>query len=202
MSAPIDRPGIFKARASAWKVKRFDNSRSVAIAIRFDLLEMLNQGQWTSLAEFGQFQVYGDYFVIGKEGGVNQTAVDQLARSLGWAGSFRAVEAGPPPPDLVQVKVVEDRYGEEVRFKASWLNPGDYKPDFAGKDPEGVRDLDAEYGSLLRAAAGGSTPRPAGRPASPPVRQTANAPASGDEWANSSNRDGAFDGNAADDTPF
>lgn len=163
----IDRTGIFKAVPVSWQV-RSKETGSVAISIRFRIVAQLDEkNEWHDWQQYGEYQVFGDYWVIGKGGKVNDKTVEQLSTSLGWRGSLGEIANGTPPEALVQIKVDENTYNGKTSFRAGWMNPGDFVPQSGGEDAETVRGLDAQFGSLLRAAA--SKPSaPAGRPKQPP----------------------------------
>lgn len=157
MTNYLDHEGIFKVRPVSWQVKEFSSSNAVAIAIEFVVLERLDDGEWTDISSgYAEVRVWGDYFVTTKDGKPNTKTVEQLSLSLGWNGSFAQVVKGPPPSEIVQVTVKPDTYNGQTRFKAGWMNPGDFVPEARGSSPEEVASLDARFGSLLRAAASGA----------------------------------------------
>ncbi|MGE0191982.1 MAG: hypothetical protein AB7T63_08050 [Planctomycetota bacterium] len=162
----LDRPGIFRARPLSWSVRTSETSQAVAISIEFAVLAQLEASSWTSWAEYEEHRVYGQFYVIKRDGSVNQTVVEQLAGALGWNGDLRTV-AGPVPDVTVQITVKEDAYNGQVRFKADWINPGDHTPQVPGASQGEVGTLQARFGSLLRAAAAGA--RSHSKPSAPPV---------------------------------
>lgn len=178
MSKQLDREGIFKARPVSWRVKTFEGKSTVAIAIEFVVLAQLTEavdeaGQkrhdWQDWSDYLEHRVWGDYWVITKNGAPNEVTVQQLAESLGWGGSLKAVTAGPPPDRVVQITVKADTYNGKTNFKAGWMNPGDYTPTPGGAPKEEVDALEAQFGSLLRAAASGARQPP--KPAQPMTRK-------------------------------
>jgi len=174
MTNIVDREGIFKAKPLDWSVKKFDGSSSVAINIRFEIVSMLNdQGGWDDWTQFVETFVYGDFFVLKRDGSVNDVTVKQLSESLGWNGSLHQVATNRPPDCIVQVSVKHETYNGKSYFKAGWINPENFTPSGQGEDADSAKALDAQFGSLLRAAAN-SGARPTGKPASPakkPKRQ-------------------------------
>ena len=156
----LDRAGIFKARAESWRVKTFQNSAAVAISVEFVVLAELNGGEWADWTGYDEVRVWGDFFVVKKDGSPNVKTVQQLAASLDWGGSLRQV-ASPPPRDLVvQITVKAEDYEGKTYYKASWLNPGDYTPTPVGASEEEIGKLEARFGSLLKAAAGSAKKPP------------------------------------------
>jgi len=182
LTATLSRPGIFKARPVAWSVKQFD-SGSVAINMKFLVLAELDGKDWLSWSEYEEHHVYGDWFVVKKDGTINTDAVEQLVACIGWDASLGSI-VGSPPDVVVQISVKPDEYRGETRYKASWMNPEDFVPAPQGESPEEVRQLDARFGSLLRAAAGAAKAKPKAakpKPATvPPSEPSGPAPLSDD----------------------
>lgn len=177
MTAKLEREGIFKMRPLSWKVEPSQNSKSVAIAIEFVVLAQLAEDvdangakvySWIDWSEAEEHRVWGRYYVVGKEGKANVSSCEQLAESMGWNGTLKSVQAGPPPRGLVvQVTVKADTYNGKTTYKAGWMNPGDYVPTGGGADESEVNALDAQFGSLLRAAASSKLKPKKAAPAAP-----------------------------------
>jgi len=134
-------------------------SGAVAINITFQVTDQWNGGEWESWAEYAVNEVQGAYYVVKRDGAVNESAVEQLAKAIRWNGDLRTV-IGQPPDIEVQITVSEEVYDGTTSFKAGWLNPGDHVPSF-GASPEDIMKLHVRFGSLLRAAASASVPAPA-----------------------------------------
>jgi hypothetical protein len=175
----LDRSGIFKARPQGWSIYEAE-SGAVAIKMKLLILEELDGTTWTSWADYEEHIVYGDFYVIKKDGAVNSKQVEALVLALGWDGDLRSV-IGEPPDCIVQVTVKPDEYKGTTRYKASWVNPEDFTPTPQGESEGDVKKLQSRFGSLLRAAA--STVKPskpaAKKPAPPPAR--AAVPAGGEQ---------------------
>jgi len=175
VSARLDRPGIFKAKPYEWVVRQAKETKSVGINIGFLVLAEYgmvadekgeSSPQWTSWEDYEPHTVYGTWWIIKKDGKVNQAAVDQLVQCLGWNGDLASVGSQLPPELVVQINVKEEEYDGKVVCKAAWMNPEDYVPGPGGATTEEVAKIAAGYGSLLRAAAAGAakrvgTPKPA-----------------------------------------
>lgn len=171
MTNYLDREGIFKAKPVAWKVKKFDGKNTIAIAIELAIVAQLDGQQWTDWRQYDQVHVWGDWFVMKKDGQPNTAAIEQLATSLGWDGSLRAM-FGSPPDRVVQITVKAENYNGETYHKATWMNPEDFVPTGGGANEQEVGQLEARFGSLLRAAAGAGAKKaapakPAPKPAEP-----------------------------------
>lgn len=162
----LDREGIFKARPTSWAVKTFPNSRAVAIAIEFVIVAQLDGQEWIDWSGCAPHTVRGDYFVVKKDGTVNAGTAKQLAESMGWEGSLNAVASRPmnPPEVVVQITVKAEEYNGKTYHKAGWMNPEHFVPGPSGASEQEVRGLDAQFGSLLKAATASAK---AAKPAAP-----------------------------------
>ena len=163
----IDREGIFRVVPREWWIKTTENSAAVSVSFNFDIIEQWDGADWVSWREYEQHTVFGDYWVIKRDRTVNQGTVEQLATSLGWDGNLESV-IGAPPNIIIQVSVRADTYEGKTRYKASWMNPGDFSPR-SGAPPEEVTKLSTQFGSLLRAAAAGAAK--AATPVAAPPRE-------------------------------
>lgn len=169
----IDRKGIFQAVPREWRVRTTDNSSAVAVSLDFDLLAQWNGTGWDDWSQYELHTAFGDYWVIKRDRTVNQGTVEQLAASLGWDGNLDSVH-GDPPNVLVQITIKDETFQGKTRFKAGWMNPGDWSPGPAGAPPEEVSQLSSQFGSLLMAAAAGAAKQ--AKPVPAPAR-TEEAPA-------------------------
>ena len=188
MSKRLSQEGIFKVQPMSWDI-RTANSGAVAINFGFIVREELEDGIWASWDGFDQHIVYGDWWVVKRDGKINQGAVDQLVDSLGWDGNLNAV-IGPPPERIVQVSVKGEVYEGVTRYKAQWMNPEDYagKPGGGGATEQEAQQLQNRFGSLLKAAAAvsrqGAPKEAKAKPASGPrgpQEPDADAPHPGDQ---------------------
>lgn len=168
MSTPLNRPGIFKAREESRRVKTFQNSSAVAIAIEFVVLAEKNGDDWTDWSGYEEVRVWGDFFIVKKDGTPSVATVQQLAASLEWSGSLR--DLAPRRDLVVQITVKGEDYNGKTYFKASWINPGDYVPVPSGADDQEIGQLEARFGSLLKAAAGSAKKAPPPPPKRPPAK--------------------------------
>lgn len=162
----LDREGIFKAKPFDWSVQPSNNSKSIAVSVGLLITAQYLDGEWQSWEAYEPHQTRGWWYVIGKDGKCNTTAVDQLVKSMGWNGDLRSVR-GAPPDVVVQVNVKANEYNGKTTYKAGWMNPEDYAPEFAGASEDDVDKLQVQYGSLLRAAAAAAAPKPVAKAAAP-----------------------------------
>lgn len=173
----IDREGIFRVVPREWRVRTTESSASVAVSFDFGIDAQWNGQGWDDWSGYELHTVYGDWWVIKKDRNINQGAVEQLANSLGWNGSLDSVN-GQPPQVFVQVTVKAETYEDKTRYKAGWMNPGDFTPGPVGAPPAEVAKLQLQFGSLLRAAASGAAKAAKLVPA--PERKTEKPPPPGD----------------------
>ena len=172
----IDREGIAQAVPREWWIRRVD-SGAVAVSFDFDVMSMLDGDDWHDWTQYGEYTVFGDWWVIKKDGTVNQGAVEQLALAIGWDGNLTSVQ-GPPPNYLVQLTIKGEEYQGKRRYKAAWMNPGDHVPGPAGATAEEVQAASNRFGSLLRAAATGAARAAKPVPAPPREERQTTAPSS------------------------
>lgn len=169
----LDRIGVFRAKPVSWVVKTFKASRSVAIGVEFKIIAQLDESDsWQSWEEFEPHRVFGDFFIVGREGQPNTKTCGRLRDALGWSGNLKL---GQVPDVEVRIEVESEVYQGTTRFKVKWLNPLDYMPESFGASPEEVGQLEAQFGSLLRAAAAGSVKKAAPAPKAPPTKKAAPA---------------------------
>ena len=153
----LDRAGIFRAKPFDWSIQPSTKSKSIAVSVGLLVLAQYEDGQWTDWAPYEPHQTRGWWYVVGKNGQVNTTAVEQLVKSLGWNGDLKAV-TGPVPDVVVQVTVKAEEYNGETNYKAGWMNPEDFVPESSGASEDDVAKLSVQFGSLLRAAAAAAKP--------------------------------------------
>ena len=170
----LDREGIFKARPVSWHVKDA-TSGAVAVSFEFEIMAQWDSDSgWADWSSYDTHRCVGAWWVVKKNGQLNTGAVEQLRHAIGWTGDLRSV-FGTPPETVVQITVKAEEYDGRTRFKAAWMNPEDYEPSPQGASEATVNQLQARYGSLLRAAAtatGGRTaPAPAAPEAPPPLTE-------------------------------
>lgn len=178
MSSPLDREGIFKAKPFQWDVQRAE-SGAVAVAIGFEIVARFDDdSEWEDWTKYSSMHCYGNWWVVKKDGTVNQGAVEQLAVALGWSGNLFEVSSSDAPDRIVQITVKEDTYHGKTRYQATWMNHEHFVPTRFGASEEEVSQLEARFGSLLRAAASGAAeakpPVPNGTP--PPNKRGDDGP--------------------------
>src|SRR3972149_5699232 len=169
-----DRAGIFKARVLRWHVRTSQQSQSLAVSMEFQVAAQLDSTNWVDWSEYEDYCVFGDFWVVGKDGAINTQGVENLVLAIGWDGDLLSV-TGAPPDVVVQITVKEEVYNGQTSYKAAWINPEDFTPMPQEASAEEVSQLQRRFGPLLRAAA---TAMKGTKPGTKPGMKPAAAPAS------------------------
>lgn len=128
----------YLAEVVEWGVREpAKDSQAVSVFLRMHLLkswDAMNK-KWDDMeGELSKYELIGDWYTHKKDGSVNQNAVEQLHRSIGWNGDWTFYERDPLEGLAVSV-VVEtevDAYEGKNRIKATWLNPPSHIPGSQG----------------------------------------------------------------------
>lgn len=154
----LDREGRFKARPTSWTMRTRD-SGSVCVSIGYAILAQFDYDEetWSEWgADADDVYVYGDHYVIKKDGKPNNPMIEKLYDALGWDGNPDALLVAPPDV-VVQVTVKADEYQGKTTYKVDWLDRGDAIPKKGGganATPEDLVSVKQRFGSVLRAAFG------------------------------------------------
>lgn len=158
----IQWEGIYRGAAKFWEVVRAKEGQAVCVSIQFDALEVLGDKrddggprEWTPLVE--PHHARGRFWVVKKDGTLNENAVERLCVSLGWDGSFSSI-AGGGGIDIPCRFTVKREVGQDGKdyYPVAWVDPYEMAPtksEFAAT-PSTAQTLDAQYGGQLRAMAG------------------------------------------------
>lgn len=187
---PVDREGSFRGVILEYGIKEFP-SGSVSIKFKAELTEIYDfeQEQW--LPWDYDMEVYGDCFVVKKDGNLNEAAIASLVDNAGWDGKFQSITDQTWKPTPCQFSVKKSEHQGKTYFNAAFINGFDDEPggSLPQMDPVKVKGLDAKFGSQLRALTGNKmrnqAPPPVGnKPPAPPKQQApamAAAQAAGDD---------------------
>ena len=170
----LDRAGIFKAKPIAMGLKPGRETKSVAVWIEFHILAQRDGDGWVDWFDYEDHSIIGEFNIVKKDGTVNERGVANLAEVLDWNGDPDTI-VGDPPDIPVQITVGEETYNNVTRLKVQWLNSVDYQGGIQSATPEQVKQIKAQFGSLLRAAAGAARkPKADAKPkkASPPKQES------------------------------
>ena len=155
----LTRIGHFQVLPIEWLVRKAQ-SGAVGIEVVFKVLAQWDENEgWHDWAQYiektGEYEVSGTWWVIKRTGELNQMAMDQIVQVLGWEGSFQKIadNRNSPPQVKCQVTVGLDEYKGTQRYRADWLNQYDAAVGGSGISNAAVKDLDARWGNLVRAAA-------------------------------------------------
>lgn len=172
MSRKIDREGRFLATPVEWGVKESQNG-AIGVGFKFHI-----KGQWDYDNEiwddWSRYEVecFGTWWIIKKDGLVNEKPVEQLCQALGWDGSIDSLERVRWDGQTVQIDVKGETYNGAEYFKASWMYGKDAVPNSGGVgslQSGELKSLSSRFGSQLRAIAGNvKRNQPAGSAPPPP----------------------------------
>lgn len=171
-----DRDGAFRGTIQEYGLKEFP-SGAVAIKYRADLEEIYNfdTESWHPCSDW-DMEVYGDCFVVKKDGSLNTASVSSLVDHAGWDGQFKSIQDATWEPTPCQFSVKRSEYEGKVYFNAAFINGFDDTPGGGALpmlEPAKVSSLDAKFGSAMRVLTANKmrnqTAPPAGaKPPAPP----------------------------------
>ena len=194
----LDRAGTFKARPVAMGLQNAKESKSVAVWIEFQIIAQQENEGWTDWSGYEDHAIVGYFWIVKKDGSVNTRTVENLAEVLDWDGNPDTI-MGDPPDIPVQITVAEDTYNGKTSLKVQWFNPVDYQGGIVSASPEQVKAINAQFGSLLRAAAGAARKTKAAPKPLPKVGAKTTATAAATQTATAVLGDAPFDPNNPND---
>jgi len=168
----IDRSGNFRGEIIDYGLTE-QESGAVAVGIEVHIHECWNAEtkEWEDWRQYAPMRAVGYIYVIKKDGTLNDKQVQSLVQHAAWDGSFESIVNHTWQPSPVHIVVDADTYKGKVQYKINWLNDFDRQPGGIGQIASGrMKDLNAKYGSQLRAVAGSAKKQavPNGKPAAPP----------------------------------
>jgi hypothetical protein len=176
----LDRAGIFKATPIAWALgDKSKDSQSVPVVTEFQVTACLDNGEWEDWTGYEPQTITCYTYIVNREGKVNTTGVEQLAKALGWNGDPAAF-AGPVPNVVAQIVVEQETYNGTASLKVKWINPGDFVPGPKTMAGDAMQDFRKVFGAQMKATAaavikqnGTAAPRAAPPPPKPAPAPTA-----------------------------
>lgn len=171
--------GNYQARPMQWRVGQ-SKGGSVEFAVKFSLYGFWNGEAWEEVDS----DIIGYFYLITKNGEVNEKTVEQVEQSFLWDrrdGTKWLAEATALPD--CQVFCDFEEYQGQQRIKVKWLNPFGHEPNsgLSATDPQEVQNIDAKYGALLRGSSSKKGPTNAA-PKAPAAPQNPQAIAKRAAW--------------------
>ena len=172
MATALDRVGTFKVHPISYGWWN-PGGGAEAAAVTFEVLAEWDEEnqQWIDWKEY-EVEVEGYFWLVKKDGTLNQKQVEALARHMGWDGNFESISDQSWRPTDCQVAVTEDEWKGNIRYRAAWINGLDDVPR-QGTSSLGFDDakaLQAKHGASIRALMANArqkAPKPAGKPTAP-----------------------------------
>lgn len=194
MGNPVDREGNFRVEITDYGMREAKApSKSVGVTLKCRLLEIydFDSEQWHAWAEYDQ-EADGAIWIVGKDGDLNDKAVESLVVNAGWDGTIESIVEKTWKPTACQITTSENVYNGKTTFQIGFVNHYDSKPGGMGAvSSEKAKQLSQKYGSSLRAVVGtmqtNSSAAPKGKPPAPkpkapqPVGAIANGAPPADE---------------------
>lgn len=201
----IAQAGVFRGRIIKYGITESSKSRAVAVSITVAVDEAVgDQGEWYDWREH-QIFANGDVWIIKADGTINERAVKSLQEHAGWDGDFMSVVGRTWKPTPVGITVEQDQGGKQgsPRWRIAWIN--DFENPSVGPrtaDASRAKELQAQYGSQMRALAGNAARKPA--PAGSGPAKPAPAPAKGgdNEYSSSAPNPSPATESTGSDIPF
>lgn len=127
----LNQEGIFRAIPieGTWGI---EEAQSGALAFVMDLaIDYKWDGEkWAEDWRGMDTCIRGYFYVVKKDGGLNETTIKSLVNALGWQGGFDVL-ADPNAPwaqRAVNITVKKELYNGKDTYKIAWLNPPDDVP--------------------------------------------------------------------------
>jgi len=169
MGKPLEWEGQVRGRIVEYGLQKAD-SGAIAISVVVALSDFwdADKQDWANLDD--GYENRGDFWIVKKNGTLNQSAVDSLMRYCGWDGVLPSVTDGTWEPTPARFTLATDKFKDQVRYKISWAADYNTKPGVGNVSAEEARQLQNQYGSQFRALSGNvarNAAAPAGKPKMP-----------------------------------
>lgn len=174
MSTKIDREGTFEAVIASVSITE-SKEGAVGVNILADIVKDDKGEDWAPY----NMTAEGTFWIIKKDGTTNEMAAKQL-QAAKWNGSIVDANAGesPAPMTPVQIVVKGEDYKGTTRYKIAFLNPPGSTGGPGGKVEDAkAKELQAKFGSKIRALMGGTAVKPGAAPSKPAPAASKPAPA-------------------------
>lgn len=146
--------GRFCARVIGARVKEFE-SGAAAQSLQFEVYSQYRDGQW---ADHEPEHVWGDVWLVKKDGTAYPKAIENLVAVFGWDGDVESWfdEGGDIRADLPACQIVT-RAKDEKYLEVAWVNPLSSDPEEHGSGTGASDDhsarIKAKYGAQIGAIA-------------------------------------------------
>ncbi len=180
MAMPTEA-GRYIARPLDWTIGNSKNALPQAV-IRFALLQRLNGTDWQDVTADGlELQGYFNLVYV-KDGSqtLNEINIKQIRDSIGWVGGVEDFIAADFSAVECQVVLEFEDYNGKQELRLKYLNPRDWEGGMKKSTPDEVKNLEMQYGAMLRTVSGTKAATPANgnsKPASNPVATPVRTPA-------------------------
>lgn len=154
MSQALNQSGYFRAAVQTYGLSRSKQSAALGVRIAFQVQERLCGNSWEDFREY-DCVVFGTWWVVKKDGTINERAVKDLVECLGWDGQDLedwTREGMRLTPCQITVKERAKDAGRVV-FEAAFMRPWNWRPNLTNLEDDELPHIVRKYGSHIRAAA-------------------------------------------------
>ena len=189
----LEQAGTFRGPITEYCLVSAE-SGAKAIRVTVDIEDIYYDGEWCDWREH-EFYVHGDLWIVKKNGTINESQARSLVEYANWNGDLLQVHNQVWHPNKVAVVVNEDKYGDDVRYRISWINDYDKRPGGGNVSDADAKAMQSQYGQQFRALAGNvsrNAEKPASEVPSKPKAKTPSPKAPEDEGLVASENDIPF----------
>lgn len=170
------QPGRYLATPINWTVEETGENKLPTFVCSFELFQYFGREGWEEISDL---QIIGYFFLMKKDGAINERQIKSLRDALSWDGrSIAGLADGQWTGVEVQLALGCEEYKGQNKIKVQFINPRDYEPGHLSKNPETVKAIGSRIDMQLRALAGSA---PAAKPA--PAKPAVNNPPMADTLA-------------------
>lgn len=175
MSQQLIEAGFYLCNIDEWGIREAE-SKAVSVSLKLCLTAVWDRNyvpagateptpSWVETPD-NLPPMFCDTYVIGKNGQVIPTGMEQVVNAGVWCDDFENYDSAfPPGAHQVVVDVRPELYNGKTTMKPAWLYPASHKPGMGGlagrADKEKLMQIGAMHGAALRATAA-SIKKPAG----------------------------------------
>lgn len=175
MSDIVSRTGTFRAKATDWGIGVTSEKGCPQFNFVAHLTEYWDEddGQWVDYSDMNE-SIPAYLTLVSGEGKILKN-MDQVKKVFDWNGeSFTTLAEGDYSETGFQIRIEDNdpEYADKNPFTVTWLDEYDATPgrSVAKLDAKGLKDLDKQFGALLKKSSGPSKPKSA--PKNPKAKAT------------------------------